>query len=66
MHKSNTNLFFILKVFSLLVILMVGLLNRDSPNDQLKSENLIRVDANLNNKQALVPIKQAGLIIEHN
>ena len=47
MAKFNTNLSFILKVFSLLAILMVGLINRDSPEDQLKSENLIEVDSNI-------------------
>ena len=66
MLKSNTNLFFILKVFSLLAILMVGLVNKDSSDDQLKSENLIKVNVNLDDEREGIPIKKAGLIIEHN
>jgi hypothetical protein len=60
MVKSNTNLSFILKVFSLLAILLVGLVDKDSP-DQLKSENLIQVDNDLDPEEHIIPIKKAEI-----
>ena len=61
MAKSSSNLSFILKVFSLLAILMFGIINQDSSETELKSENLIKVDPDVNLENAVRPVKNASL-----
>jgi len=66
MAKSNSNLSFILKVFSLLAILLIGIVNRENPESEMKSENLIKVDQGLNMDTALPPIKKASIVQKSN